>query len=195
MKALLPSALARKCVWGKGWALLCGRCLCEFVCLCLCMSGKPGDSTPFFLEFFPPAGRPVMGGYSVWPLHTSPISWIFVQPELPAGRCFHSGCKPCLKRSHHSSEESPGGRSKHGVEMGAEDLKRWEVGACHIVLRIQGLRGQPSSSLLHECPRPGTPPWPQACQSKGAEVSGSALLQHFSERGLRSSSNSVCGAG
>ena len=122
MKALLPSALARKSIWGKGWALLCGRHLC------LCTSGKPGDSIPFFPEFFPPAGRPVMGGYSVWPLHTSPSSWIFVQPELPAGRYSHTGYKPCLKRSHHSIEESPECRSKHGVEMGAEDLKRWAVG-------------------------------------------------------------------
>ena len=48
-----------------------------------------------------------------------------------------------------------------------------------------------SSSLLQEGPRPGTPPWTRAYQSKGIEVGGSALFQHFSKRGLRSCSHSI----
>lgn len=110
---------------------------------------------------------------------------IFVQPELPAGRCSHSGRKPCRQRCHHSFEESPGRLLRCGMETGAEYWKRWEA------LCVPGLGGAAFSSLLQKCPKPGMPPWTPAWHPKSVEVGGSAPLQSFSKHDPRNSSNSI----
>lgn len=107
------------------------------------MSGMPAGKIPFSPGLFAPAGRLVMGGWLAWPLHTSPVYWDFCAARTPCQEVLYLNLiKPSwLLREPRLAAPSMGGR------WGAGDLKRWEVGWCHVILYIPELGGLPSFSL------------------------------------------------